>query len=338
MKTLPSSVFSKTEDLIDIFFQMVYSLYVAHTTLKIVHYDIKCLNFFLKDTCGGAHTASAPEASADVFGFEDEDEETSESSPSTTLQYGFAGSKYTIPNAKHIVKLADFGTASMPEEREGGIVRDPITVDQVCTVENTPLDFYICGSEVRQGPEADVYALGLCFVHLVTGGAPYEETFSEITCPEILLKSICKVWKTDRRYEVVSDALGIESKTFEEDAKLACDTIYRIIVMFGWKKKVFKSPVADAIDAFVSKGQGKKTYEKDQTKAEFSKGTIPALVKARAVLKLIPGGMELLKGMVALNGASRVSLEDALKSNVFEGIRTQQVPSGSEVQSFMHFF
>jgi len=88
----------QASEAVSLLFQMFFSLFAAQKELQMVHYDVKCLNFFLKQlvTC-----------------------ENQEENDGVTLRYGFQGKVYTIPEARHMVKLADFGTATMPVDHKG---------------------------------------------------------------------------------------------------------------------------------------------------------------------------------------------------------------------------
>lgn len=41
-------------------------------------------------------------------------------------------------------------------------------------MENTPIDFLVLGNTAKQNMAADMFALGLCLLHLATGVGPYE--------------------------------------------------------------------------------------------------------------------------------------------------------------------
>ena len=52
----------------------------------------------------------------------------------------------------------------------------------------------LLGSNATQGYEADAWALGLCWLHLLAVDAPYEEIMEEIKCPIPLFRDLCKLW------------------------------------------------------------------------------------------------------------------------------------------------
>jgi len=293
-------------------FQMFFSLHVAHDALGLVHYDVKCLNFFLK------RWQSTPEEALAESG---EDDETEEGHPAE-LQYGWRGRVYSLPEAEYLIKLADFGTATMPADRSTRqVAAEAVTAQCYTTVENAPLEFLLQGSDATQGSAADVYQMGLCFLHLLTGEAPYEEVLESVRCPEGLAKQMCEVWGNHACFEVLRESLGLTvgSKRFMKDATVACDTVYRMVVLFGMGSKV-PGPLWPVVDAFLRR-DGAKQFKADQSRASLEHGTLPAMVRARAMLEKMPGGMELLRRCVAFEGTARATVEDALQSSVFDVLR-----------------
>ena len=134
------------EELPRLAFQMLYALHVAQARLKLRHYDLKLLNFFL---------AHAPEhASGGGAG---------------RLRYSVAGQRFELPapDGPSLVMLADLGTADVCAETLGR----PIGAPQFATLENTPPEYLLCGSDARQGYAADLWAMALCLLHLITGKA-----------------------------------------------------------------------------------------------------------------------------------------------------------------------
>ena len=118
----------------------------------------------------------------------------------------------------------------------------------------------------------------------MTGSAPYEEIVSAITCPEALHRDICALWQSDQRYQPIVEALASEDELFEEEARLATDTVYRILVLFGAPETQLPGPVAEAIEGYLSGKEGAKVFAKDTKKASLSKGSIPELKRARKML------------------------------------------------------
>ena len=164
------------------------------------------------------------------------------------------------PATCRVVKLADFGTsffdgADSGQESVGGSGEVGLgsSVDDprfFTTLENTPIDFLILGTDAKQGYEADTYecscvcavmrvhlntlacvlcswCLGLSFVHLLTGAQPYEETLEDVVCPEDLDAAISQLWLSDAsRYRVLA---GLDS----DYPHVLQDTLYRYLVLLG---------------------------------------------------------------------------------------------------------
>ena len=61
---------------------------------------------------------------------------------------------------------------------------------QFTTLENTPPDFLLLGTMARQDYSADMFGLGLCWLHLLTGRAPYEELMDSLQCPMELQRAL----------------------------------------------------------------------------------------------------------------------------------------------------
>ncbi|KAF1774250.1 hypothetical protein GQ600_21114 [Phytophthora cactorum] len=83
----------------------------------------------------------------------------------------------------------------------------PVTIDQFATLENSPIEFLLEGDVAEQSYAADTFSLGLCLLHLFTGGkrgcvapilvmarfcnfccftrsAPYEKSCKTCTAPQ----------------------------------------------------------------------------------------------------------------------------------------------------------
>ena len=109
------------------FFQMVYALYIAKYIYHMRHYDIKLLNFFVKEM-----TSSQEYHSDDVV----------------NVIYTIDSVPYTLTyNVKDALwmKLADYGTSDLCEDNIGL----PVTFDHYNTIENTPLELLIGGNKVH---------------------------------------------------------------------------------------------------------------------------------------------------------------------------------------------
>ena len=146
--------------------------------VQLRHYDVKLLNFFL---------ATPPLADRD------EAVDGAVAGGEVALHFGCGGSSYRfhVPAAEpSLCKLADFGTSDIAPQTLG----QPISGRQLTTLENTPPDFLLLGTAATQDYAADAFALGLCWLHLLTGRAPYEEVLEAVTCPAELREALRAVW------------------------------------------------------------------------------------------------------------------------------------------------
>jgi serine/threonine protein kinase len=127
------------------------------------------------------------------------------------LRIGFGQHVFRLPlkdGTNSLVKLADFGTSVIGN---GGL-GDPITIRQFTTLENTPPEFLLLGSHVRQSYSADTFCLGLSFLHLLTGLEPYEELLADVHCPDYLRINLSQLWSSssdaiESHYYVISEAM-----------------------------------------------------------------------------------------------------------------------------------
>ena len=114
------------EEISSMLFQMIASLAVGQSEMKLRHYDVKLLNFFLKsiDASGGDDVGKADSVNI--------------------ASYVFGDKTYnvTAPRERpYLIKLADYGTADISPETLGS----EITMAQFTTFENVAPDFYILG-------------------------------------------------------------------------------------------------------------------------------------------------------------------------------------------------
>lgn len=84
--------------------------------------------------------------------------------------------------------------------------------------------------------------MGLSFLHLLTGGAPYEELMENVHCPLLLRNKLRNIWlKGDENdpyyviYQVVDSLVdhSISISTDCQDDAVLCDTLYRYVVLLG---------------------------------------------------------------------------------------------------------
>jgi len=198
-------------------FQMCFALYSARDTLSMRHYDVKLLNFFLRSLLPGGDQP--------VF-----------------MRYGLGQRTFCVapPEGFRLcVKLADFGTTEVSPNTLG----QPIGVEQFTTLENTPIEYLLNGSDEVQAYQADSFSLGLAMLHLFTGVAPYEEIMEDVTCPDELFDALTAVWdERDNKgeskegpYSVVADVIHSDS----EPEEVLHHTLYRYLVLCGMPEEVW---------------------------------------------------------------------------------------------------
>lgn len=165
IKTIPNQRFN-TEDTLIIMFQMTVSLYKAKTIVLLFiqcnlrHYDIKLLNFFGKtyqpqNNFSGVHW---------IYNY-------------NNIQYQWKRKNNII------IKLADYGTAQM----DNNTLNSTIDVGNVyiysyqyTTIENLPIEYFIDSNNCKQDYTCDIWQLGLSFLHLLTGKAPYYSNINQV--------------------------------------------------------------------------------------------------------------------------------------------------------------
>ena len=157
------------------------------------------------------------------------------------MHIAFGEHDFVLPmqaKGRELIKLSDFGTSSVGP----GDLGEPITMQQLTTLENTPPEFLILGSVARQAYSADTFCLGLSFLHLLTGEEPYEVLLEDVRCPPYLATQLSKYWcdfkNTDVNdpYHLICDlvkSLDMGEGDVEMPGTVLFDTIYRYIVLFS---------------------------------------------------------------------------------------------------------
>ena len=213
-------------------FQMCFSIYACREQIGLRHYDVKLLNFFVTD---GIALINTPAKHAESS-FEGKIRDNT-----VIMHVAFGEHDFFIPmqaNGKELIKLSDFGTSSVGT----GDLGEPITLQQLTTLENTPPEFLILGSIARQAYSADTFCLGLAFFHLLTGEEPYEVLLGDVKCPPYLAAQLSKYWcdfkNTDQSdpYYLICDlvrSLDFGEEDTDAPGTVLFDTIYRYIVLFS---------------------------------------------------------------------------------------------------------
>ena len=279
-------------ELVACFFQMVLSLYVASQGLELVHYDVKLLNFLLQETAGSGQKYSLPWGT------------------------------FFIPalNGSHfIVKLNDFGTAELNQKGE-------ISVGQFTTLENTPA-FYLLEPNPIRGSQSDVWCLGLCLLHMLTGRVPYEEWMEECRCPAGFSTLVKSYWKSKS-----SEFCALRKVLEDDENDVLALTLYRQLVL--WFRIDMASDLIDSAlwkrlhsiltrDSIRSKKDRaiRESFENDAKHYSWLYGDHPLLCKARACCQRIPGVESVLLNLIQFNWRRQMSFEDLLKDEMFHMLK-----------------
>ncbi|KAG2836388.1 hypothetical protein PC116_g2577 [Phytophthora cactorum] len=313
---------------VSFFFQMVFSLYCAREKFNLRHYDIKLLNFFLKDI-GRANLSKAP--GCDVV-----------------LHYMLEDACFVLQmpaSFSYWVKLADYGAADSNPDNLG----KPVTIDQFATLENSPIEFLLEGDVAEQSYAADTFSLGLCLLHLFTGSAPYEEILQDVHCPSELLKDLKALWTNPRKN---SEFSVIKNVARGDDENTLCHTLYRFIVLFGlpdrnpsenkgldkvWQlllkhlrpeDPAIKHPqrrsrrTAGADKAQLHTKTTKDQFDHDQSLYSIASGSNDIIYRCREGLKTTPGAMDLLTQLVDFDPSQRPTLKQVMYHPMFSSLRS----------------
>jgi serine/threonine protein kinase len=62
-------------------------------------------------------------------------------------------------------------------------------------------------------------------------------------------------------------------------------------------------------------------------------GTLPALVRAREVMRVLPGSYELLLGLLAFDPTKRPTMHTALQHTLFDSLRAPHMNSACEIRT-----
>lgn len=310
----------------NIIFQIAFALHAAADRFSLKHYDMKLLNVFVQRP-------------------------TNVDAEFTTMRYGLGSHVFALHSPIEdavIAKLADFGTANVQAESNG----QPATIGQFTTLENTPPEFMILGDVAAQGHAHDAFGLGLCFLHLFTGHAPYEEILEDVKCPIGLKRKLQRVWESEDSagYSVVQSVI-LADVCKDEDGEVIAgepdevlyDTLYRFLVLFGVPEVKYKvkehGRVWKAISSSLEgEGTGKRRaygrsgnsnkkapdavqFERDQGRYSLRHGKNDFIARGRNALEEIEGGMELLLKLVDFDPEKRATACDVLNSQFMIPLR-----------------
>lgn len=333
------------EQLPPFLFQMLFSLYSAQRELALRHYDVKLLNFFLckpgsrlkGQVVGGTQPKGA--------------------TPSTvTLHYGVSGLRYAFPldaDTPSLAMLADFGTSDISPST----LHQPIGRKQYTTLENTPPDFLLLGTRARQDSKADCFALGLCWLHLLTGRAPYEEVLESVACPKELREGLDAAWRAvpacvKRGTNAAADVYAPIRELLEDEESVLHVTLYRFLCLFGLPDEpeeksaedatedgedegrsggegaddgealdVCDSTAWQAVRAWLETPTGRVRFQKDRAQWNVFSGKAKPMVEAQRRMKQLPGSERMLRGLTRFSPSNRWSVSQALRSELFAAYR-----------------
>ncbi len=282
--------------------QMLYAVFVARQRVRLVHLDIKLLNFFVLPLARGAARARR-------------------------LRYAVEGARRSVlllpggARASALFKLADYGTASTGG---GEAARAPSALGRLraahwTTLENAPPEFFLLGDGAPVGYAADAFALGLCALHLAVGRGPYEEALAGVRAPGALARALLAAWRSPAHpYAAIRKLLALDGGGEGEGSAAAvlCDTLYRYAVLLGVEGvrasgALAGSPAGAALLAHCAGAQWA------AHRREFGAGAGAALAGARATAG---GALWALAvdGLLAWEAGARPSMREALLHACFE--------------------
>ena len=323
-KALPKLSFP-TDWLPGLAYQMLYALYTAQREVELRHYDIKLLNFFL---C----RPRAAEASSSQTGIADTD---GAACGEATLHYGVRGlqHRFHLPaSMATMCRLADFGTSDISPATLG----QPVGTRHFTTLENTPPDFLLLGCGARQDFQADAFALGLCWLHLLTGRAPYEEILEPLRCPTELCTALSAVWAAEAPKRGTDDYAPLrELLAADEDAQdsVLFHTLYRFLCLFGRPDAeggasnavkgdaICQSKAWRAVRTWLDTSSGRSRFAKDRSAWCAFTGRSKPLAEAQRRMAALPGSEAMLRGLTTFDPSRRWSVERAMASELFEPYR-----------------
>ncbi|CAM9674294.1 unnamed protein product, partial [Phaeothamnion confervicola] len=227
-------------------FQMVVAVYAARRVYTMRHYDLKLLNFLVKDILPPQHDICGDGGGASIDG---RCNVRASGGESVTIHYGCGRYVFELRMPREramFIKLADFGTADVDASTLG----QPIQVEHFTTLENVPPEQLVLGSRARQDFANDTFSLGLAVLHLFTGEAPYEELLGDVLCPRELRgtagrrrSGLAGAWHGGgHEYDVILRVMRTEEDDDGEDAAnssgggddlVLYDTFYRYLVLLG---------------------------------------------------------------------------------------------------------
>ena len=328
-----------TERLAPMLYQMLFSMYAAQKELTLRHYDVKLLNFFLKTP-----TIDEPVDISDDTG--------SASSQTMSIRYGVLGRshRFELPTDEpSLCVLADFGTADI----NPSTLHQRITTQHFTTLENTPPDFLLLGNHAVQDYQADAFALGLCWLHMLTGRAPYEELLASCKCPPELMKALDAVWLTiPDDADTSPGALGWQYKPVkklidgdDDEENVLYHTLYRFLCLFGpaddqgeeeadeeaakvvaaaaKSREGSSSAICDsdawkAVRKWLDTTSGRKAFAKDRKEYSAFTGKNKHLVEAQKRMAKVPGSKAMLRGLTLFDPSKRWSIKAGLASKMFD--------------------
>jgi serine/threonine protein kinase len=170
-------------------------------------------------------------------------------------------------------------------------------------------------SHALQDYSADAWALGLCFLHLLTGCCPYEEVMEAVICPASLRKELAAVWSRPT-FATLSQALEVD------DTHILANTLYRMVVLLGlptqeqltdagYARNAVWSVLVKALSQDSKRGKPtvlRQQYDKDCMQCSLAEGVHPLLVRARRRMAGIPHSESLLRSLLGFFPHQRLSL------------------------------
>ena len=249
-----------------------------------------------------------------------------------------------LPHTALLCKLADYGTACLSPTPSPTLKKSHWT-----TIENAPPEFFLLGDTASPSFAVDTWALGLCALHLLTGGGPYEEQLEGCVAPKGVRGALLQSWANPSLpFTIIRKLLAMDDSIGE----VLVDTLWKYTVLssgaglssFSTTTTTTSSshpmPQAILLSAIspTSRGGDRKVYQDHVARFSWASGTHASLVRARRRLAHLPPAFASLcapgakGGLLDWDPVQRPAMRDALIGGAFKSCAPQEGGGGGGVE------